>query len=78
MPRYDKNNYLIYNEHNVPLDIDFINNILGKYGINHKINNFNILQNAFVHKTYSKNYYIKEYNKEKSGKIKSIVKLRII
>ena len=68
MPRYDKNNYLIYNEHNVPLDIDFINNILSKYGINHKINNFNILQNAFVHKTYSKNYYIKEYNKEKSGK----------
>ena len=68
IPKYDKNNYLIYNEHNILLDIDFINTMLIKYGINHKINNFHIIQNAFIHKTYSKNYYIKEYNKEKSGK----------
>ena len=68
IPKYDKNNYLIYNEHNIPLDIDFINNMLVKYGINHKINNFDIIQTAFVHRTYSKNYYMKEYNKEKSGK----------
>ena len=68
IPKYDKNNYLIYNEHNISLDIDFINNLLIKYDINHKINNFDIIQNAFIHKTYSKNYYIKEYNKEKSGK----------
>jgi ribonuclease-3 len=68
VPKYDKNNYLIYNEHNITLDINFINNMLVKYDINHKINNFDIIQNAFIHKTYSKNYYIKEYNKEKSGK----------
>lgn len=67
-PKYDKNNYLIYNQYNKLLDTSFVENILQKYGIEHKIKNPDIIQNAFIHKTYSKNYYIKEYNKDKSGK----------
>ena len=67
-PKYDKNNYLIYNQHNKLIDIHFIENILNKYDIEHKIKNKDIIQTAFVHKTYSKQYYIKEYNKDKSGK----------
>ena len=59
---------MIYNQHNILLDIGFIENILNKYGIEYKIKNHDIIQTAFIHKTYSKQYYIKEYNKEKSGK----------
>ena len=34
----------------------------------HKIKNHDIIQTAFIHKTYSKQYYIKEKKKEKRGK----------
>lgn len=67
-PEYNKQNYLLYNEHNILLNIKFIENILNTYGLEHSIKNKDIFQTAFVHKSYSKNYYIKEYNKDKSGK----------
>jgi len=67
-PEYNKNNYLLFNEHNKLLNIKFIEKILNTYGLNHKIKNKQIFQTAFIHKSYSKNFYIKEYNKGKSGK----------
>ena len=68
IPEFDKNNYLLFNEHNILLDIKYIESILKKYGLEHNIKNECIFQTAFIHKSYSKNYYIKEYNKDKSGK----------
>lgn len=68
IPKYDSNNYLIFNENNILLDFDYIHNLLKKYGLNYQIKNKKLMQTAFIHRTYSKNFYIKEYNKDKSGK----------
>lgn len=68
IPTFNKNNYLLFNEHNITLDIKYIESILKKYGLDHEIKNKEIFQTAFIHKSYSKNYYIKEYNKDKNGK----------
>lgn len=68
IPTYNKNNYLLFNEHNITLDIKYIESLLKKYGLEHDIQNDAIFQTAFIHKSYSKNFYIKEYNKDKSGK----------
>lgn len=63
IPEYNKNEYFIYNEYNKEINIEYIENILNKYGVKHKISNYQIIKNAFVSKTYSKEYYIKGYNK---------------
>ena len=67
IPEYDKSKYLLFNEHNKLLDKDFIQKIFDKYKLNFKLNDVNSLQTAFVHKTYSKQYYIKESNKGKNN-----------
>lgn len=67
IPEYDKSKYLLFNEHNKLLDKDFIQNIFDKYKLNFKLNDISNLQTAFVHKTYSKQYYIKELNKGKNN-----------
>ena len=67
IPEYDKSKYLLFNEHNKLLDKDFIQKIFDKYKLNFKLNDVNNLQTAFVHKTYSKQYYIKESNKGKNN-----------
>ena len=78
IPTYNKNNYLLFNEHNITLDIKYIESLLKKYGLEHDIQNDAIFQTAFIHKSYSKNFYIKEYNKDKSGKNLISCKLLII
>ena len=65
---YDKNNYLVYNEKNIKLDKKFIEDLLKKYKVVHVIKNMEIIQTAFVHKSYSLDYFIKQYSKDKTGK----------
>ena len=67
IPEYDKSKYLLFNEHNKLLDKQFIQDIFDKYKLNFKLKDINNLQTAFVHKTYSKQYYIKEFNKGKNN-----------
>ena len=66
---FNKGEYLIYNEYNEEVSIEFVENILNKYGVKHKISDENLIKNAFVSKTYSKEYYIKGYNKYGNGNI---------
>ena len=68
MEQYDKNSYSVYNENNKFIDKFFIEELLNKYNISHKIKNLDIIQTAFVHKSYALNNFIKEYKKDKNGK----------
>lgn len=65
---YDKNSYLVYNEKNKLVSDDYLNSLLARYDIKHNFKNKFIIQQAFIHKSYSKHYYYKEYNKDKTGK----------
>ena len=52
---------VLYNEHNILLKSDDINNILARFKINKKINSLELWQKAFAHKSYSKNNKKKQY-----------------
>ena len=69
IPEFNKNDYLVYNEYNEEITIEFLEDILNKYGVKHKIENYHLIKTAFVSKTYSKEYYIKGFNKYGNGNI---------
>ena len=61
----DSENGLIFNPYN-PINKEITNqgiqNILTKYGINHKITNFELYRRAFIHKSYTKRPYLDNLN----------------
>jgi dsRNA-specific ribonuclease len=55
MIKADKKIYPVYNENNFYITKEIIQSILKKADINIKINNLNLWQQAFIHKSYCKN-----------------------
>lgn len=53
--RVEKKIYPVYNENNFYITKEIIKSILNKCNINEEVNNLNIWQQAFVHKSYCKN-----------------------
>jgi len=58
---HENENGLIFNPYN-PINKEITNNtiqnILNKYGINHKITNFELYRRAFIHKSYTKRPFL--------------------
>ena len=59
----DKKHYSVYNATNQLIELSDIDNILLKHGINQRAINLNTWQQAFVHKSYSKNSKKKKSDK---------------
>jgi len=64
----------ILNETNKLLNIGFINNIFKKYGIQHKVKNKKLFQNAFIHSSYTKT----KIEEKKDSLIKSLNRKEIL
>ena len=67
----EKKIYPVYNENNFYITKEIIQSILQKGNINREVNNLNIWQQAFVHKSYCKNNDFKK-NEKFYGSIDSI------
>jgi len=59
----EKKIYPVYNESNIYINKEIIHSILRKGNINHEINNIDIWQQAFIHKSYCKNNDFKKNEK---------------
>jgi dsRNA-specific ribonuclease len=59
----DKKVYYLYNENNILITNDIVQEMLKKCGIDEKINDIKIYQQAFTNKTYSKNDKKNNYDK---------------
>lgn len=59
----EKKIYPVYNENNFYISKEIINAILRKANIEKEVNNLDVWQQAFVHKSYCKNIDFKKYEK---------------
>jgi ribonuclease-3 len=59
----EKKIYPVYNENNFYISKEIIHLILRKANINTEINNLNVWQQAFIHKSYCKNVDFNKYDK---------------